>query len=330
MSIFRKNTAVPGTSIVLKRVGKNNKLLQRIWYYRSLYIMLSMPVIYFVIFRYIPMTNIVIAFKDYNIFRGVWGSSWAETAGNLDLFKYFRQVFASPEFGRVLRNTILLNFLDLAFGFLFPVMLAVLLNEIAFRMFKRITQTILYMPHFLSWIIISGMAFQVFAPESGVINIILNRIGLPSIMFLNNQIMWVVTYVMLGIWQSAGYTAIIYLAAITGINPELYEAAEVDGAGRLSKIWHITLPGIRPTIAVMLILNMGRIMQIGFDRPYSLTNPLVRQTADVISTYVYRVGIESQQYSLSTAVGLFQSVICVIFLVAANTIIERLGERGIW
>ena len=324
------DTFIPSMPNARKGIGKQDKLIRRIWASRSLYIMLSMPMIYFVIFRYVPMTNIVIAFKDYNIFKGVWGSPWAITAGNLDVFKYFKQVFASPEFGRVLRNTILLNFLDLAVGFLFPVVLAILINEIAFRLFKRITQTILYMPHFLSWIIISGMAFQIFAPESGVINLILRRLGLPVIMFLNDQIMWVVTYVMLGIWQSSGYNAIVYLAAITSINPELYEAVEVDGAGRLRKIWHITLPSIRSTITVMLILNLGRILQIGFDRPYSLANPLVRSTSDVISTYVYRVGIESQQYSLTTAVGLFQSVVCVIFLVSANILIDRMGERGIW
>jgi len=295
-----------------------------------LYVMLALPMVYFIIFKYIPMTNIVIAFKDFNMFKGVWDSPWAMTGGELDLFKHFKIAFSSPEFTRVLRNTILLNFLDLAIGFFFPVVLAILLNEIAFPKFKRITQTILYMPHFLSWIIIAGMAFQIFAPESGIINVLLNRMGLKSIPFLNDAFMWVGTYIGLGIWQSAGYGTIVYLAAITGINLELYEAAEVDGAGRLRKIWNITLPGIRPTIVVMLILNMGRILQISFDRPYALGNTLVRPVSDVISTYVYRVGIESQQYSLTTAVGMFQSLVCVIFLILANIITERLGERGIW
>lgn len=295
-----------------------------------LYVMLAMPMLLFVIFRYIPMTNIVIAFKDLNMFKGVWESPWATTGGELDVFKYFKQAFSSPEFVRVLRNTIMLNFLDLACGFFIPVILAIILNELAFPKFKRITQTILYMPHFLSWIIIAGMAVQIFAPESGIINLLLRKMGMGTIPFLNDAVMWVVTYILLGIWQSAGYGTIVYLAAITGINPELYEAAEVDGAGRIRKIWSITLPGIRPTIIVMLILNLGRILQISFDRPYALANKLVRPLADVISTYVYRVGIEAQQFSLTTAVGLFQSVICVIFLVGANIITERLGERGIW
>jgi putative aldouronate transport system permease protein len=290
-----------------------------------LYLMLLLPLVYFVIFKYIPMTNIVIAFKDYNMFKTVWESPWAD-----DPFKYFKMAFSSLDFTRALRNTILLNFLDLIVGFPFPILLALMLNEIAFKRFKRVTQTILYMPHFLSWIIISGMAMQIFAPENGVVNILLTRMGYQTIPFLSNPILWVITYVVLGVWQSAGYNTIVYLAAITGINPELYEAAEIDGAGRLRKIFHVTMPSIRPTIVVMLILNLGRILSIGFDRPYALGNFLVRNYSDVISTYVYRVGIQSQQFSLATAVGLFQSVVCVIFLVSANVISERMGERGIW
>lgn len=290
-----------------------------------LYIMISLPIAYFVLFKYIPMSNIVIAFKDYNMFKTVWASPWAA-----DPFKYFRMAFSSLDFLRALRNTILLNFLDLLVGFPFPILLALLLNEIHFRRFKRVTQTILYMPHFLSWIIISGMAMQIFAPENGIINTLLSRMGYETIPFLSRPLLWILTYAGLGVWQSAGYNTIVYLAAITGINPELYEASEIDGAGRLRKMWHVTLPGIRPTIVVMLILNLGRILNISFERPYALGNFLVRNYSDVISTYVYRVGIESQQFSLATAVGLFQSVVCVIFLIAANSISERLGERGIW
>ena len=290
-----------------------------------LYIMIALPMVYFIIFKYIPMTNIVVAFKDYNMFKSVWESPWAE-----DIFKYFKMAFKSQDFIRGLRNTIVLNFLDLIIGFPAPIIMAILINEIPYRRFKKISQTIVYMPHFLSWIIISGIAMQIFAPENGVVNILLSRAGFEKIPFLNNPGMWIATYIVLGIWQSAGYNAIVYLAAITGINMELYEAAEVDGAGRLRKIWNVTLPGIRSTIVVMLILNLGRILSIGFDRPYAMGNFSVRQVSDVISTYVYRVGIESQQYSLATAVGLFQSVVCVIFLVSANKIASRLGEQGIW
>ncbi len=310
-----KNSAPNGAREKWKMI-KNNYIL---------YIMILLPLAYFVLFKYTPMSNIVMAFKDYNMFKSVWESPWAE-----DPFKYFKMAFSSLDFLRALRNTIMLNFFDLIVGFPFPIILAIMLNEIAFKRFKRITQTILYMPHFLSWIIIAGMALQIFAPENGVINILLSRMGLSTIPFLNNPVMWVITYVVLGVWQSAGYNTIVYLAAITSISPELYEAAEVDGAGRLRKIWHIILPGIRPTIVIMLILNLGRILSISFDRPYAMGNYLVRGFSDVISTYVYRVGIESQQFALATAVGLFQSVVCVIFLVVANIISERLGERGIW
>jgi putative aldouronate transport system permease protein len=293
--------------------------------------MLLAPLAFFVIFKYRPMTNIVMAFQDYNMFsKSIWDNPWATTGGELDLFKYFRQAFRSPEFIRVLGNTITLNFLDLVCGFAVPIFLAIMLNEVAFRRLKRITQTVLYLPYFLSWIIVAGLAFQILAPQTGVVNVLIKGAGGTPIPFLNNQTMWIVTYILVGIWHSSGYNSIVYLAAITSLNPELYEAAEVDGAGRLRRIWHITLPGIRPTIFVMLILQLGRILQIGRERPYAMINPLVRPVGDVISTYVYRVGVESMQFSLTTAVGLFQSVVCVIFLVAANVLTERMGERGIW
>ena len=285
--------------------------------------MLLLPIVYLLVFKYIPMTNIVIAFKDYNIFRGVWESPWTG-------LKWFEQTFQSRDFYFALRNTLVLNVLDLLMGFPAPIILAILLNELSFKRYKRITQTIIYLPHFLSWIIIAGMANQLFAPSGGIINIMLGKIGIGPVDFLMNKGMWVSTYIGLGVWKEMGWGTIIYLAAITGINPELYEAADVDGASRLRKIWHITLPGIRPTIVVLLILNLGRLLGSEFDRPFTLANPTVLQVADVISTLVYRVGIRSSQFSLTAAIGLFQSVVCVLFLVAANAIAKKAGERGIW
>nr|WP_246241100.1 ABC transporter permease subunit [Anaerocolumna sedimenticola] len=284
--------------------------------------MLLLPIIYLVIFKYVPMTNIVIAFKNYNLFQGMWESPWV----GLDIFK---QVFTTDGFYRALRNTIVLNFLDLVVGFPAPIILALLLNEICFKRFKKITQTVVYMPHFLSWIIISGIALQVFAPNTGLINLVLRKFGIEAIPFLNEPAHWIISYILIGVWQSVGWNTIIYLAAITGVNTELYEAAVVDGANRFKKIWHVTLPGIRPTIVTLLILNLGRILSIGFDRPYALGNYFVTNVADVISTFVYRVGLQSQQYSLATAVGLFQSLVCIIFLTIANVIAERFGEEGI-
>ncbi|GHV37945.1 putative multiple-sugar transport system permease YteP [Spirochaetia bacterium] len=299
---------------------KRANYIKRTW---MLYLMLLLPMVFFGVFRYVPMTNIVIAFKDYNMFRGVWESPWAGT-------KWFAQAFSSRDFYNALRNTLWLNLLDLVIGFPAPIILAVLLNEVTSNVYKRVTQTIVYLPHFLSWIIISGIASQLFAPGGGMINIMLGKAGIGPIDFLMKNELWVGTYVGLGIWREAGWGTIIYLAAITGINPEVYEAAEVDGAGRFGKIWHVTLPGLRPTIVVLLIMNLGRILGSEFDRPYTMANPKVMQVADVISTMVYRVGIRSFQFSYTAAIGLFQSVICVIFLVAANQLAKKVGDRGIW
>jgi putative aldouronate transport system permease protein len=299
---------------------KKSHYFQRTW---LLYFMLLLPMAFFALFRYIPMTNIVIAFKDYNIFRGVWDSPWVGG-------KWFVQAFQSRDFYFALRNTLVLNFLDLLVGFPAPVILAILLNELPFRGYKKLTQTLVYLPHFLSWIIISGIAVQLFAPSGGVVNIGLSKMGLGPINFLMENKLWIGTYVGLGVWKEMGWGTIIYLAAITGINPELYEAAEVDGAGRWGKIWHVTLPSIRPTIVVLLIMNLGRILGSEFDRPYTMANPMIMEVADVISTLVYRVGIRSSQFSLTAAIGLFQSVVCVVFLIAANAVAKSSGERGIW
>jgi putative aldouronate transport system permease protein len=291
-----------------------------------LYLMLLLPLSFFIIFRYIPMTNIVIAFKDYNIFQGVWseGSPWVG-------FKWFLQAFNRNDFWFSMRNTVLLNLLDLIVGFPAPIILALILNELIFKSFKKVTQTIIYLPHFLSWIIVSSIATRLLAPTNGVINIFFTEnFGIKPIDFLMNSKNWIMTYIVFGVWKEMGWGTIIYLAAITGINPELYEAAEVDGAGRWRKLWHITLPGIRPTIVVLLIMNIGRILGSEFDRPYTMANRVVRDVSDVLSTLVYRVGILSNQFSLTAAIGLFQSIICVIFLVAANSLAKRFGERGIW
>jgi putative aldouronate transport system permease protein len=307
---------------ILKRIRKTGDYLRR---YGSLYLLMILPLIYFIIFKYIPMAYIQVAFKKYSIIQTPWQMPWADNNG----FEYFIKAFSNRDFLYALRNTIMLNFLDLVLGFPAPILLALLLNELRLQWFKRVTQTIAYLPHFLSWIIISGMAVQLFAPSSGLVNIILNRMGFESIPFLNNSVNWVITYAFLGIWRDVGWNTIIYLAAITGINPELYEAASIDGAGRLRKIWHITLPSIRTTIIILLILNLGRILGSEFDRPYALGNALVKDVSNVIATFVYTYGIRGLQFSLTTAVGLFQSVVCVIFLFIANTLAKRFGERGI-
>jgi len=298
------------------------KYMSRYW---TLYLLLFLPMVYFLIFKYIPMTYIQIAFKKYNIIKNVWEMPLAASYG----FEYFIKAFSNRDFLYALRNTIGLNLLDLVVGFPAPIILALLLNEMKFKKLKSFTQTVAYMPHFLSWIIIAGLALQLFAPSTGMINGVLNRLGLASVPFMNESGHWVVTYILLGVWQSIGWNTIIYLAAIAGISPELYEAAAMDGAGRARRMWHITLPGIRPTIVVLLVLALGRILGSEFDRPYVLGNPLVKDVCNVIATFVYTNGIRGLQFSLTTAVGLFQSVVCVIFLFIADFLAKRFGERGI-
>ncbi len=305
------------------KLQKTANYIKRYW---TLYALLALPLTYFVVFKYIPMAYIQIAFKKYSIVQDVWSMEWAKNNG----FEYFIKAFSNRDFIYALRNTLTLNLLDLIIGFPAPIILALLLNELAFKRFKRVTQTIVYMPHFLSWIIISGLALQLLTPTDGLVNIFLNRIGLDSIPFLNSPVHWIGTYIFLGIWQSVGWNTIIYLAAITGINPELYEAASVDGASRLKKIWHITMPGLKPTIVILLIMSLGRILGSEFDRPFALSNKMVIGVSNVISTFVYTYGIKGLQFSLATAVGLFQSIICVIFLLMANAIAKKFGERGIW
>ncbi len=284
--------------------------------------MFFIPLCFILLFYYTPMYGLIVAFKDYDVIRGFADSPWIG-------FDAFKQVFRSPDFLRVLSNTLILNFLDLLFGFPAPILLAILLNEIRIKWFKRVSQTLLYLPHFLSWIIIAGIMYQLFSPNTGMVNMIIRSLGGETIPFLTEKWHWLFTYVGIGVWQTAGWGTIIYLAAITGVNNELYEAAIVDGAGRLRKIWSITLPGIRSTIIIMLIINLGRIMASSFDRPYAIGNPIVREVADVIGTYVYRVGIQSLQFNIATAIGLFQSGVGLILVLLTDSIAKKVGEQGI-
>ena len=284
--------------------------------------MLLIPLAYLILFRYGSMYGIQIAFKDYNLFQGIAASKWND-------FATFKEIFRLADFYKAVKNTLLLNFLDIVVGFPIPIILAFLINEIWSIKFKKFSQTVLYLPHFLSWVIIGGMATQIFS-STGLMNHVVKLLSGTTIPFLTGKWTWLAIYVLVGIWQSAGWGTILFLAAMAGIDRQLYEAAEVDGASRVRKIWHITLPGIKPTILILLILQIGGIMSIGFDRPYIMGNSMVMDFADVISTYAYRVGIKSGNFSNATAVGLFQSVVGVAFLIAANYITKKSGEQGIW
>ena len=297
--------------------------MKRYW---QLYVLLLLPMAYLLIFKYIPMKYILIAFKKYSIVKPISEMPWANNHG----MQYFIQAFSNNDFKNALRNTVVLNLLDLVIGFPIPIIFALILNELPFRKFKKTVQTIAYMPHFLSWVIIYGLAIQLFTPTNGLINMFIQKMGGESVPFLNDPVKWVGTYIFLGVWQSFGWNSIVYLAAIAGISPELYEAASVDGANRFEKMWHITLPGIRGTIVTLLVMALGNILGSNFDRPFALQNNLVMKYAEVISTFVYKHGIKGLQFSLTTAVGLFQSVVGVFFLLFANWLARRLGERGIW
>ncbi|WP_442050526.1 ABC transporter permease [Paenibacillus sp. 2TAB19] len=293
--------------------------LRRYW---QLYALLVLPVSYFIIFKYGPMYGIIIAFKDFNFFQGINGSEWIG-------FDAFKEVFAMSDFYKTLRNTLMLNGLDLLVSFPAPLLLAIMLYELNIIWFKKLSQTILYIPHFISWVIIGGIVYQVFGTQSGMINNIITSLGFDAIPFLTNKSDWLITYLVVGVWQSAGWGTIIYLAALTGINRELFEAADVDGAGRLRKIWSITLPSLKPTIVTLLIINVGHMIAIGFERPYIIGNTAVRDYSDVLSTFVYRIGIESGQYTLATVVGLFQAVVGLVFVLGANYFSKKLADQSI-
>lgn len=288
-----------------------------------LYLLLTVPLVFYAIFKYIPMYGALIAFKDYNIFKGMANSEWV----GLDVFK---EIFRTKEFYNVLRNTLLLNFMDLLFGFPMPIILAIAMSEVKVKWFKKTIQTVGYLPYFLSWVVVGGILYQMFSTKSGVVNYVIKQFGAEAIPFLSDTSWWLFTYVLSGIWHGMGWGAILYMAAIAGINPELYEAAIVDGCNRLGRIRHITLPGIKPTITILMVLNLGKLVDIGFERPIAIGNVIVSQYSEVISTFVYRVGILSGRFSIATAIGLFQSLVGMIMIVTANRISKKLGGQGIW
>ena len=287
----------------------------------QLYLMLLIPVIYMICFRYKPMLGVVVAFKKFNVFGGIWKSPWVG-------LKNFRDAFSSAEFWSALKNTIILNMGDLILGFPFPIFLAIFLNELRSGKVRKITQTLLYLPNFLSWVIISGIVNQLFS-SSGLVNTVIKGMGFEAVSFLSNSFLWRFIYWFFGIWQGAGYSLIVYLAALMAADASLGEAAYIDGATRLQRIWHVTIPQISSTITVLLIMQVGKLVTIGFDRPYMMGNTLVKDASEVISTYVYSVGLAAGRFDFATAVGLFQTVVGVILVLCANTAIKKMGQEGI-
>ncbi|RUS48264.1 sugar ABC transporter permease [Cohnella sp. AR92] len=293
--------------------------LRRDW---QLYLLLLFPLSFVLVFKYAPMTGLVLAFKNYKIAKGFWGSEWVG-------FEVFKQIFDKPDFMRAVRNTLMLNGLDLVFSFTMPILLALLLNEIKGVRFKRVNQTLLYLPHFLSWVIIGAIAYQLLSEGNGVINNVIEMLGGKRIPFLQEDTHWLFSYLAIGVWQSMGWGTILYLASISSINPEMYEAATVDGAGRWRKAWNVTLPSIRVTIVTLLILNLGKIMEGSFERVFALQNKATTEYTTTIPVLVYRWGIESGNFSRATALGLFQAVIGLVLVLVADRIAKKLGEDGL-
>lgn len=301
-----------------KSGGLTLKYLKKNW---PLYAMLAIPMIYIFVFKYAPMAGLVVAFKKYNIFKGIWESDWVG-------FKYFEEAFTTSEFWRSVKNTLVLNLGQLLICFPFPIFLAIVMSEMCFKKVTKFTQTILYIPHFMSNVIIVGIMYQVFG-ASGAINNALSALGIGQIGFLSNSQLWRGVYWFSGLWEGTGYGMIVYLAAIAGINTELYDAAYMDGAGRWKRIWHVTLPQIRSTIVTILVMDIGRILNISFEKPYLMGNALTRDVSQVISTYVYSVGLQAGRYDYATAVGLFQSVVALVMVLTADWAAKKLGEEGI-
>lgn len=290
---------------------------------KYLYIMLIPCVVYFITFHYVPMYGVLMAFKDFNFSKGILGSEWV----GLDNFKY---MFGLDEFYNVFKNSITLSLLRLLLGFPMPIVLALMLNEVRCRQFKRTVQTIMYLPHFISWIVIGGIITNFLSPTWGVVNGVLEKLGMEPVFFMAGTKYFRPIVVITSIWKDAGWGTILYLAAITSISPDLYEAAMLDGAGRWKQMLHVTLPSIVPTIVTLFILRTGTIMNNGFEQILVLQNSQNLAVSEVFETYTYRVGILGGRYSFATTVGLFTSVIGMIMIVITNQISKRCGERGLW
>ncbi|CAN7323675.1 ABC transporter permease subunit [Paenibacillus sp. LjRoot56] len=291
--------------------------------YKWLYLLMVPGIAYYIIYHYVPMFGLVIAFKKYNLMKGLWGSEWVG-------FDNFRTIFASPEFPSLVRNTLLISVYRILFNMLPDVMLALILNEIRAPWFKRIVQTITYGPHFLSWIIVYGLVFSFFAPGAGLITTFFRDMGWGELDVLTNSDYFRSLLVTSDIWKSTGFGAIIYLAALASINHELYEAAVVDGAGRWRQLWHITLPGIREVFILLLILRIGHIMDAGFEQVYIFLNARVYDVGDILDTWIFRRGIEQMEFSVPAAMGVFKSVIGLVLVIGANKLAKKVGGSGIW
>jgi putative aldouronate transport system permease protein len=290
---------------------------------KYLYLLVLPGLLYFIVFKYVPMYGIIIAFQDYTPFMGVLKSKWVG-------FEHFERFFSTADFWILFRNTMAISFLKLFFFFPLPIMLSLLLNELRHAPYKKIIQSVVYLPHFLSWVIISGITFLMLSQSEGIVNKILDAFGFAKFDFLTNPDIFWGLIVGQTIWKECGWGTIIFLAAIAGVDPQLYEAAKMDGANRVRQMWHVTLPAIKNVIVILLIIRLGDIMDVGFEHIYLMMNGAVNTVADVFDTYVYRAGVQHGQFSYSTAIGLFKSIVGLILVILANKIAKKAGEEGVY
>ncbi|AIQ74955.1 MULTISPECIES: ABC transporter permease subunit [Paenibacillus] len=322
----------PASTAGIQKQGENLKPKVSRWTHtwrqykknKYLFLLLAPVIIWYTVFAYGPMYGIQLAFKDYFIRDGIWGSPWVG-------FKHFEYLFtASPDFWKIIKNTLIISFYHIIFGFPAPIILALLFNELRFSFFKKVAQTISYLPHFLSWIVIGGILITLLSPNSGVVNYIIQWLGFDPIYFLGSEKYFRFTLVMSGIWKEIGWGTIIYLAALASIDSQMYEAAVLDGANRWKQTLFITIPSILPVIAILLILRVGSVLDAGFDQVLTLYSPAVYGVADTLDTYVYRIGLQNFQFSLTTAVGLFKNVVGLILVLFANFITKKMGQEGLY
>lgn len=313
----------PQAQRTLRKLPATGRLWPHIWKYRALYLISLPGIAYFILFRYVPLFGSVIAFQKYNIFKGIRGSEWVG-------FANFDKMFRYHDFIRILTNNLLLALYDIAFAFPAAILLALLLNEVRAVLYKRLVQTIVYMPHFLSWVVISGIAASVFSPVSGLFNDWLGQLGFEPVYVLGDESYIRPFLVGAGMWRDVGYSTIIYLAALSSVNPDLYEASEMDGASRLRQTFAITLPAIMPTIVILFLLQIGHFLDFGFERVWVFLNSLNSENGEILDTFIYRVGILDTQYSYTTAIGLFKSVIGLILLLIGNAISKRATGESLY
>jgi putative aldouronate transport system permease protein len=319
MNQIESEPALAAPAIMPKRHRVGRRLLRDKW----LYLMLIPGVIYFVLFKYAPMWGLLLAFKNYQPYLGFFGSEWVG-------LKHFDRLFHDPVFWMLLRNTLILACYNILFFFPAPIVLALMLNEVRREAFKRVVQTLIYVPHFVSWVVVVGIAYTFFTLDGGLVNEAIAALGGEKINFLISTEWFRPMITLEVIWKETGWGTIIFLAALSGVDPQLYEAARIDGAGRMRQLWHITLPAIRSTITILFILRLGTFLDTGFEQIFLMLNSINREVGEVFDTYVYTAGITQGQFSFSTAVGLFKSIVGFVLIITANWVVKKFGEEGVY